>query len=122
MRLNIYLKSICILLSLVFFISCSRSDTPLQQYEHAVEGAFAAEISQNGDYSIISLIHHALSLWDNSSEENDVFIVCISANGRYVLYGQVNGKLVHIDLKKQIVSIYLPMAFIPRKHTRRKEL
>ena len=152
MRLNIYLKSLCILLSLVFLISCSRSDSPLQQYEHAVEGAFAAEISQNGDYSIISSIHHGLSLWDNrnnkllfqwqhsSAEENDVFIVRISANnthalsasrhefaiwdiktgrsigfykvsdspirdirisanGRYVLYGQVNGKLVHIDFK-----------------------
>jgi WD40 repeat protein len=152
MQLNIYLKSFILLLSLSFIISCSRSDQPLQQYEHAVEGAFAAEISQDGNYSIISSIHHGLSLWDNrqnkllfqwhhhNTENNDIFIVRISANnshalsasrnefaiwdiqtghsvgfyrvsdspirdirisanGRYVLYGQVNGKLVHIDLQ-----------------------
>lgn len=152
MLLNIYFKSLFLLLSLIFVISCSQSDTPSQQYEHAVEGAFAAEISQNGDYSIISSIHHGLSLWDNrnnkllfqwfhhNASNNDIYIVRISANnshalsasrrefaiwdmhtgqslgfyqvsdspirdirisanGRYVLYGQVNGKVVHIDLQ-----------------------
>lgn len=152
MPLNIYSKSLFLLLSLIFVISCSQSDTPSQQYEHAVEGAFAAEISQNGDYSIISSIHHGLSLWDNRNNKllfqwfhhnaanNDIYIVRISANnshalsasrrefaiwdmhtgqslgfyqvsdspirdirisanGRYVLYGQVNGKVVHIDLQ-----------------------
>ena len=145
-------KLFFILPCLTFILSCSQSDTPLNQYEHAVEGAFAAEISQNGDYSIISSIHHGLSLWDNrknkllyqwqhrNSESNDVYIVRISAdnsfalsasrsefaiwdinsgqsigfyqvndspirdirisaNGRYVLYGQVNGKVVHIDFQ-----------------------
>jgi WD40 repeat protein len=146
------LKRLFFLLSLTFILSCSQSDTPTNQYEHAVEGAFAAEISQNGDYSIVSSIHHGLSLWDNrnnkllyqwqhrKAENNDVYIVRISANnrfalsasrsefaiwdiktgqsvgfyqvsdsairdirlsanGRYVLYGQVNGKVVHIDLQ-----------------------
>jgi len=152
MSLNISFKSLLILLPLYFAGACTSSDTPLQQYEHAVEGAFAADISQNGDYSITSSIHHGLSLWDNrnnkllfqwqhhSAEKNDIYIVRISAdnshalsanrsefaiwdmhtgrslgfyqvsdspirdiqisaNGRYVLYGQVNGKVVHIDLK-----------------------
>jgi len=152
MQLNIYFKSLILVLSLIFVVSCSRSDQPLQQYEHAVEGTFAAEISQNGDYSFISSISHGLRFWDNRNnqllyqwqhhniEDNDVYIVRISANntyalsasrnefaiwdiktgqsvgfykvsespirdiqisanGRYVLYGQVNGKLVHIDLK-----------------------
>ncbi|GLS90953.1 hypothetical protein GCM10007916_20200 [Psychromonas marina] len=145
-------KLLFILPCLTFILSCSQSDAPLNQYEHAIEGAFAAEISQNGDYSIISSIHHGLSLWDNrqhklryqwqhrNAESNDVYIVRISANnnyalsasrsefaiwdiktgksigfyqvndspirdirlsanGRYVLYGQVNGKVVHIDLQ-----------------------
>ncbi|MCW8997024.1 MAG: hypothetical protein OQK77_14515 [Psychromonas sp.] len=140
------------MLGLTFIISCSQSDQPLQQYEHAVEGAFAAEISQNGDYSVVSSIHHGLTLWDNrnnrllyqwqhhNTHNNDVYIVRISANnshvvsasrsefaiwdiktghsvgfykvsdspirdirisanGRYILYGQVNGKVVHIDLQ-----------------------
>ncbi|WP_019616271.1 WD40 repeat domain-containing protein [Psychromonas ossibalaenae] len=152
MPLNIHFKSLFLLLSLVFITACERSVSPLQQYEHAVEGAFAAEISQNGDYSIISSIHHGLSLWDNrnnkllfqwqhhNAQRNDIYIVRlsadnthalsasrdefavwdmksglslgfyqvtdspirdirISANGRYVVYGQVNGKIVHIDLK-----------------------
>ena len=129
-----------------------QSASPLQQYEHAIDGAFAAEISQNGAYSITSSIHHGLGLWDNRSnkllyqwhhhnaDSNDIFIVRISANNqfalsasrnefaiwniqtgqsvgfykvsdspirdiqlsenaRYVLYGQVNGKVVHLDLK-----------------------
>jgi len=145
------LKLLFLLLNLIFVASCSQSDTPLQQYEHAVEGAFAAEISNNGDYSITSSIHHGLGLWDNrnnkllyqwqhhNAAKNDIYIVRISAdnnfalsasrdefaiwdiktgqsvgfyqvsdspirdiriskNGRYVLYGQVNGKVVHIDL------------------------
>jgi WD40 repeat protein len=145
------LKILFLLLSLTFVFSCSQSDTPLQQYEHAIEGAFAAEISQNGDYSVISSIHHGIGFWDNrnnkllyqwqhhNAESNDIYIVRISANnsyalsasrnefaiwdiktgksagfyevsdspirdiqisgnGRYVLYGQVNGKVVHIDL------------------------
>jgi len=152
MPLNTYFKSLFILTAILFTVSCSQSDSPLQQYEHAVEGAFAAEISQNGDYSVISSIHHGLSLWDNrrnkllfqwqhhNAQNNDIYIVRISANnshalsasrhefaiwdiksgrslgfyqvsespirdirisanGRYVLYGQVNGKVVHIDLQ-----------------------
>jgi len=146
------LKILFLLFGVVLLSSCSQSDTPLQQYEHAVEGAFAAEISQNGDYSITSSIHHGLGLWDNrnnkllyqwqhhNAESNDIYIVRLSANnryalsasrhefaiwdiktgqsvgfyqvgdspirdiqlsenGRYVLYGQVNGKVVHIDLQ-----------------------
>ncbi|WP_354623621.1 hypothetical protein [Psychromonas sp. MME2] len=152
MSLNIYLKSLFLILVMIFVTACNRSDTPLQQYEHAVEGAFAAEISQNGDFSIISSKHHGLSLWNNrenkllfqwqhhNANDNDIYIVRlsannshalsasrdefaiwdmqtgkslgfykvsdsairdirISANGRYVLYGQVNGKVVHIDLQ-----------------------
>jgi len=146
------LKLLFLLPCMVFIVSCSQSDTPAQQYEHAIEGAFAAEISQDGQFSLISSIHHGLALWDNrahklryqwqhhNAENNDIYIVRISANnsfalsasrnefaiwdiktgqntgfyqvtdspirdiqlsenGRYVLYGQVNGKVVHIDLQ-----------------------
>ncbi|KPU83351.1 hypothetical protein JI57_01650 [Psychromonas sp. PRT-SC03] len=152
MQLNLSVKTLLLLLSLSFLLSCSQSDTPLKQYEHALKGTFAAEISQNGDYSIISTISHGIRLWDNRNNQllynwrhgdisdNAIYIVRISANnhyalsasthefaiwdiktghsvgfykvtdspirdiqisenGRYVLYGQVNGKLVHIDLK-----------------------
>lgn len=140
-----------LLICTLLLSACERPTQPLQQFEHAVEGAFAAEISQNGDYSIISSIHHGISLWDNrnnkllfnwhhrNSQSNDVFIVRLSANnsvaltasrnefalwdtqtgkslgfyqvsdspirdiqvssnGQFVAYGQVNGKIVHINL------------------------
>jgi WD40 repeat protein len=141
-----------LLLSTLLLNACGRSPQPNQQFEHAIEGAFSADISQNGDYSFISSIHHGLSLWDNrkhqlifnwyhhNDKENDVFIVRLStnnsvalsasryefalwdiqtgnslgfykvsdspitdiqlsSNGQYVVYGQVNGKLVHINLE-----------------------
>ncbi|WP_094751493.1 WD40 repeat domain-containing protein [Psychromonas sp. CD1] len=152
MQLNFSVKTLLLLLSFSFIVSCTQSDTPLEQHEHAIEGTFAAEISLNGDYSIISTISHGIRLWDNRNhqllynwrhsniKDNDVFIVRISANnrfalsssthefaiwdiktghslgfykvsespirdiqisanGRYILYGQVNGKVVHLDLK-----------------------
>ena len=141
-----------LLLSPFLLSACERYPQPTQQFEHAIEGAFSAELSQNGDYSFISSIHHGLSLWDNrnhkllfnwhhrNSQNNDVFIVRLSANnrvalsasrhefalwdtqtgkslgfykvsdspirdiqlssnGQYVVYGQVDGKLVHINLQ-----------------------
>jgi len=142
-----------LLLSCTLLLSaCERLPPSSAQFEHAVEGAYAATISQNGDFSFISSIHHGLSLWDNrnnrllynwyhhNNKANDVFIVRLSANNRvalsasthefvlwdtqtgqslgfynvsdsaitdiqlssngdYVVYGQVNGKLVHINLQ-----------------------
>ncbi|MDA7747216.1 hypothetical protein N8878_07805 [Psychromonas sp.] len=140
-----------LLLSTVLLSACDLAPQPTQQFEHAVEGAFTTDISQNGDYSLTSSIHHGLSLWDNrknkllfnwhhrNSQSNDVFIVRLSANnsvalsasndefalwntqtgesqgfyqvsdspirdiqissnGQFVVYGQVDGKLVHINL------------------------
>jgi len=140
-----------LLLSTLLLSACGQYSQPTQQYEHAVEGAFSAELSQNGDYSLISSIRHGISLWDNRNnkllfnwyhnkgQNNDVFIVRLSANnsvalsasrnefalwdtktgkslgfykvsdspirdiqlsenGQFVVYGQVNGKLVHINL------------------------
>ena len=141
-----------LLLSTLLLVSCGRSPQPIQQFEHATEGTLTADISQNGDFSIISSVNHGLSLWDNrqhhvifnwyhnNNKANDVFIVRLSANnsialsasshefalwdtqtgkslgfykvsdsairdiqissnGQYVVYGQVNGKLVHINLQ-----------------------
>ena len=145
------LKTI-LLTSCLFLTACEQYSQPTQQYEHAVQGAFAAELSQNGDYSLTSSIHHGISLWDNrhnkllfnwyhhQGQNNDVFIVRLSSNnsvalsasrdefalwdtktgkslgfyqvsdssirdiqlsenGQFVVYGQVNGKLVHINLR-----------------------
>ena len=62
-------KKICqwftFLLLCGFFAACSdQSSTPKEQQTHAIEGAFAANISNDGKFSIVSSIHHGLSYWD----------------------------------------------------------
>lgn len=37
---------------------------PLERWQHAVEGAYAANISNDGKLSVVSSIHHGISLWD----------------------------------------------------------
>lgn len=58
-------------LTIVFIIigssltACSdSSSTPKKQSVHAVEGAYAADISNDGKFSVVSSIHHQLSFWD----------------------------------------------------------
>jgi len=138
--------------SALFLSGCGQNPTPIAQFEHALSGVFTADISANGDFSLVSSKNHGISLWDNRNNkllfnwyhhqgtENDVFIVRLSANnsialtatrhefalwdtqtgkslgfyevsdsairdiqvstnGQFVVYGQVNGKLVHINLK-----------------------
>lgn len=87
------------LLSSYFILACSdRSSTPLKQSVHAVEGAFAANISNDGKYSIVSSIHHGLSYWDlekdallyswsleQNSADNIVLAADIAGNNSHVV-------------------------------------
>jgi len=60
-------------LSLLLFIAillgaCQPSgNNPSARWQHAVEGAYAADISNDAKLSIVSSIHHGLSLWDIES-------------------------------------------------------
>ena len=59
------LKKLTIYTLLVGISSCQPlTDTPLKRWQHAVEGSYAADISNDGRYSVVSSIHHGLSLWD----------------------------------------------------------
>jgi len=73
-------------------------DKPVQRWQHANEGAYAANISNDGKYSVVSSIHHGLSLWDldknalkyswsqqQNSSENLVLLADISDNNSHVL-------------------------------------
>ena len=64
-------------------------------------------ISSNNRY-VLSATRNEFSLWDTKSgqsvgfykvSESPIRDIQLSANARYVLYGQVNGKVIHIDLK-----------------------
>lgn len=57
--------SVVSLLSLLFIQACTPSaGKPLQRYQHSVEGSYAGDISNDGKWSVISSIHHGISVWD----------------------------------------------------------
>ena len=57
--------SVVNLLSLLFLQACTPSaDKPLQRYQHSIEGSYAGDISNDGKWSVISSIHHGISVWD----------------------------------------------------------
>ncbi len=48
-----------------FIMACTpSSEKPLQRFQHAVEGSYAGDISNDGKWSVISSIHHGISVWD----------------------------------------------------------
>ena len=72
--------------------------TPSERWQHAVEGAYAADISNDGRLSVVSSIHHGISLWDleknalkytwyqqQDSADNLVLAADISDNNSHVL-------------------------------------
>lgn len=71
---------------------------PLKQFRHAAEGAYAANISNDGKLSVVSSIHHGVSLWDieknalkftwsqqQNNADNLVLAADISDNNSHVL-------------------------------------
>ncbi|MBU2972729.1 hypothetical protein KO527_25685 [Pseudoalteromonas sp. C2R02] len=53
------------LLYVFLLTSCSSEEKlPDNAIEHAIEGAYAASISNDANYSVISSMHHGLALWD----------------------------------------------------------
>lgn len=75
-----------------------QSIDPKTQITHAVEGAYGANISNDGKFSVVSSIHHSLSYWDlekgallyswslqQSSADNLVFTTDIADNNSHVV-------------------------------------
>ena len=71
---------------------------PEQRWQHAVEGAYAANISNDAKFSVVSSIHHGVSLWDleknslkyswsqqQSSADNLVLLADIADNNSHAL-------------------------------------
>jgi WD40 repeat protein len=89
---------ILIIFSLVISACQPTSNQPIKRWQHAIEGAYAANISNDGHYSVISSIHHGISLWDlkknalkynwsqqQNSSDNLVLTLDISNNNSHVL-------------------------------------
>ncbi|WP_448213696.1 WD40 repeat domain-containing protein [Colwellia sp. MEBiC06753] len=79
--------------------ACQPADNqPLVQWRHAAEGAYAADVSNNGKLSVVSSIHHGISVWDldnnalkytwsqqQDSADNLVLAIDIADNNSHVL-------------------------------------
>ena len=94
---KIYLLKILFLLT--FMTACEQmTKTPIQRWQHAAQGAYAAEISEDGQYSVVSSVLHGMSFWDlntnslkyrwaqqQNSADNLVLVVDIANNNSHVV-------------------------------------
>lgn len=97
--LSVMKISATLLLSGFFLLACSPSgDKPIERFQHAVEGSYAGNISNDGKWSVISSIHHGISVWDleknalkyqwaqkQDSSDNLVLAIDISDNNSHTL-------------------------------------
>lgn len=88
-----------LLIPALLVMACTPStNTPLQRFQHAVEGSYAGDISNDGKWSVISSIHHGISVWDldknaltyqwaqkQSSSDNLVLAIDISDTSSHAL-------------------------------------
>lgn len=97
--LSIIKLSITVLLLGISLVGCSpSSDKPIKRFQHAIEGSYAGNISNDGNWSVISSIHHGISVWDlnknalkyqwaqkQDSSDNLVLAIDISDNNSHTL-------------------------------------
>lgn len=87
----------------VFFLllllsGCSNPESrPTEQFQHAAHGSYAAALSADGNYAVVSSISHGVAFWDlrqnalryqwqhQQDTDNLVFILAISHNNSHVL-------------------------------------
>ena len=63
--MSFFQKSIILLATTILVSACQpTSMQPVEKFQQSVDGAYAADISQHAKYSVISSIHHGISLWD----------------------------------------------------------
>jgi len=93
-----------LLFLLILLSACQPiGQVPEQRWQHAVEGAYAANISNDGKYSVVSSIHHGISLWDleknalkyhwsqqQNSADNLVLVADIADNNSHALTANRN--------------------------------
>jgi len=141
------------LLAMTLFACQPSGKQPINRWQHSIEGAYAANISNDGKFSVVSSIHHGINYWDidnnalkfnwsqqqdtadnlvlatdisdnnshvltasrtnfslwntNSGEsegywqinESNIRDIALANDGRFILIGQGDGKVVHITPK-----------------------
>lgn len=89
---------VLIVFSLIISACQPSSNRPIERWQHAVEGAYAGSISNDGNFSVVSSIHHGISLWDLNtnalkyqwsqqlqSSDNITLALAISNNNSHVM-------------------------------------
>jgi WD40 repeat protein len=106
MTTNLLKSALFFLAILIVLPSCSQEDKPSLKLEQAIDGAYAADISDDGRLSLMSSIHHGISLWQtqpgkllyqwhhNGQDDNDVFIVRIAPGSRFAITASRNDFVV----------------------------
>lgn len=93
-----------IVLLLALLAGCQPAgQAPVKRWQHAAEGAYAANISNDGKYSVVSSIHHGITLWDlnnnalkyswsqqQNSADNLVLVADIANNNSHALTANRN--------------------------------
>ncbi len=77
---------------------CSQQQSQaVAHYEHAADSAYAAAISEDGHYAVVSTVYHGLAFWDieknalqyqwshQGSENNQVLVTAIASDNSHVL-------------------------------------
>lgn len=104
LKCNLPSRTLKLLFLITLLSACQPSgQAPEQRWQHAVEGAYAANISNDGKYSVVSSIHHGVSLWDldenalkyswsqqQSSADNLVLLADIADNNSHALIANRN--------------------------------
>ena len=92
-------RSLIWAVSVSTLIGCQpATEKPIQRWQHAGEAAYAADISDDAKYSVVSSVHHGINLWDlkkdalkyNWSQQQDdadnlVLALDIAADNSHVL-------------------------------------
>ena len=94
-----FLKLVAITAIYLTLIACSpKSDIPSTRFQLSIDGAYAGALSRDGQWAVVSSIHHGMSVWDltknqrvfnwsqqQNSSDNLVLSIKISPNNSHVL-------------------------------------
>ena len=93
LTLTAWLSRALLLVSMALLaVACEQSDTPLSQVRHTAIATYDADISDDGQFSLVASVNHDAGYWRNSDntllftwthfdQETDIIAVDISADG-----------------------------------------
>ena len=89
-------RAITLVTVVAFITACEQSDIPLSQVRHTAIATYDADISNDGQFSLVASVNHNAGYWRNSDDtllytwthaddETDIIAVDISADGSHAV-------------------------------------